>query len=177
MDMTLNAVTWFLGSQGVMFDPTKISIVGGAITRWTETAVTQPSIPELAIIKDNYTQAYTTAITSFSEYSDFYDNMIKKIEGIPNCTELQAYIQKMVTEYFQTLITDQLKKLSILASLGGNGSLSLSSLGSVISWISKYVNQNLVGPYAKMSALYAITVAKQAEVVAAAAQKFSELEC
>ena len=177
MDMTLNTIQWYLGSSGVPLDTSKITVVAGAITKWTETQVPEPTVAELATIKTNYEAAYSTAITDFSEYSDFYDNMIDKINGIPNCKELEAYAQKLVTEYFTNMMKDQLKKISTLASLGGNGSLSLSNLRSVISWITKFVNSNLVGPYAKMMALYTITITKQAQVVEAVANKMSELEC
>ena len=73
----------------------------GVITKWTESAVAKPSISELATIKDNYQQTYQAAITSFSEYSDFYDAMIAKINAIPNCTELEKYTEKMVTDFFK----------------------------------------------------------------------------
>ena len=177
MDMTLNAVTWFLGSKGVVFDASKISIANGVITKWTESAVAKPSISELATIKDNYQQTYQAAITSFSEYSDFYDAMIAKINAIPNCTELEKYTEKMVTDFFKDKLASMTKQLGVLSGLGGDGSLSLSSIGSVISWITKFVNSNLVGPYAKTTALLSITVTKQAEVVAAVTNKISQLGC
>ena len=177
MDITQNALAWFLGRQGIAYDTSKISVVDGVITKWTETKVTQPTVEELVAIKTNYQEAYKQALTDFSEYSDFYDNMIAKINAIPNCSELEAYVTKMVNEFFSKKLAELTKSLGVLSSLGGDGSLSLSSLGSVISWITKFVNSNLVGPYAKTTALLAITITKQAEVAAALANKMSELGC
>ena len=177
MDITQSSLAWFLGRQGIPFDTSKISVVDGAITKWAETKVAQPTVEELETIKTNYQEAYKQALTDFSEYSDFYDNIIAKINAIPNCAELEAYVTKMVTEFFTDKLTELTKSLGFLSSLGGDGSLSLSSLGSVISWITKFVNSNLVGPYAKATALLAITITKQAEVAAAVANKMSELEC
>jgi hypothetical protein len=176
--LTTNAINWHLGSQGIPFDSSKITVdATGKVTKWAETAIVEPTESQLDSIKTTYQKAYTAAITDFGGYSDFYDNMIAKINGIPNCAELESYAEKLVTGYFTTKISDLTQKISSLASLGGNGSLSLSSLGSVIGWITKFVSSNLVGPYAKATALLAITITKQAEVVAAVANKVSELEC
>lgn len=176
--LSMNAISWHLGSSGIPFDSNKIAVdATGKITKWTETQLAQPTDGQLSSIKTAYQKAYNAAITDFSEYSDFYDDIIAKINGIPNCDELQAYIQKLVTEYFQKKIADATKKAKQLADLGGDGSLNLSSLGSVITWITKFVNSNLVGPYAKTTALLAITITKQTEIVAAATNKISELQC
>lgn len=99
------------------------------------------------------------------------DDIVKSIEAVPNCEQLEAIAQKYLASWTKQM-EDALKaKVSAEAKKVAPGNID-----EVINWISTFVSE-AQADYTKATALIAELTSSYATVLAAITSKISSMEC
>ncbi len=99
------------------------------------------------------------------------NDIVKSIEAVPNCEQLEAIAQKYLASWVKQMEDAIKAKVSAEAK-----KVAPTDLGSVISWISNLVSE-AEADYTKATALIAELTSSYATVLAAITNKISSMEC
>jgi hypothetical protein len=99
-------------------------------------------------------------------------NMEKKIDNISTCEEL-SLIKHDVEENMAALVAKVAGSISDLSDL----LVKPDDLGKIVTWIGKFIDKSVTGPYNKLLALQTEVLALQTAMNAKIAAKIAELHC
>lgn len=108
-----------------------------------------------------------------SGITTYNQKFIEAIEAAPDCETLMQLSAKIQTYYVDKLIgqmRDLIEQIEPLTEIPDD-------LGSVISWITSFINLNVLSSYNKMIALEAEAVAQYTLTIAAITSKISSMSC
>ena len=103
-----------------------------------------------------------------------YLNALKaRIAAIKDCKELAEFLEKQVKAYYKTLIDDVTSKIAILGVLKEIP----TDIDKVITWLTNFINTNIIDPYNKAILLEAQLVIEVTELISLVESKIASLTC
>jgi hypothetical protein len=113
-----------------------------------------------------------TTNTDFTSEAAYVKHLTGEINNTDVCGYLPTLMQEMVAK-FETQLTSVMKETNVLSQL----IIKPTDLGKLITWVSNFIENKLVGPYGKLISKYAELGVSYAQLATAIASKAGSLTC